>query len=78
MDNVLLLLLLLRLLSTEAHPALLVLLLFLCRLTRELEKYGASTSAFAGREHLGFSIRATKMQAAEVTEILLDSVLNMR
>jgi len=48
------------------------------RLTRELEKYGASTSAFAGREHLGFSIRATKMQAAEVTEILLDSVLNMR
>jgi hypothetical protein len=48
------------------------------RLTRELEKYGASTSAFAGREHLGFSIRATKLQAAEVTEILLDSVLNMR
>lgn len=49
-----------------------------CRLTRELEKYGAAASASAGREHIGYVIEGTKLQAAEITEMLLDSVLNMR
>lgn len=48
------------------------------RLTRELEKYGAVTSASAGREHIGYCVEATKMDVPAVTEMLLDSVLNAR
>lgn len=48
------------------------------RLTRELEKYGAASSAVAGREHVAYVVEGTRLQAAEVTEILLDSVLNQK
>jgi hypothetical protein len=48
------------------------------RLTRELEKYGAAAAALAGREAIVYGVEGTKLQAAEVTEMLLDSVLNMR
>lgn len=48
------------------------------RLTRELEKYGAAAAALAGREAIAYGVEGTKLQAAEVTEMLLDAVLNMR
>ncbi|GBG00196.1 mitochondrial-processing peptidase subunit alpha-like [Raphidocelis subcapitata] len=48
------------------------------RLTRELEKYGAAAAALAGRESIAYGVEGTKLQAAEVTEMLLDAVLNMR
>lgn len=48
------------------------------RLTRELEKYGAAAAALAGRESIAYGVEGTKLQASEVTEILLDAVLNMR
>jgi processing peptidase subunit alpha len=48
------------------------------RVSRELEKYGAVATAVAGREHMAFCVEATKMHAAEATELLLDAVLNAR
>lgn len=48
------------------------------RLTRELEKYGAAATAFAGREHISYAIEGTKLQSSEITEILLDVMLNQR
>jgi processing peptidase subunit alpha len=48
------------------------------RLTRELEKMGASASVQAGREATGFQITTTKMSAPEAVEVLLDSVLNAK
>ena len=48
------------------------------RVSRELEKYGAVATAVAGREHLAFCVEATKLHAAEATELLLDAVLNAR
>ncbi|KAI8464776.1 MAG: mitochondrial processing peptidase alpha subunit [Monoraphidium minutum] len=48
------------------------------RLTRELEKYGAAAAALAGREAIAYGVEGTRLQVAEVTEILLDAVLNMR
>jgi mitochondrial-processing peptidase subunit alpha len=48
------------------------------RVSRELEKYGAVATAVAGREHMAFCVEATKMHAAEATELLLDCVLNGR
>ncbi|KIZ04557.1 hypothetical protein MNEG_3393 [Monoraphidium neglectum] len=48
------------------------------RLTRELEKYGAASAALAGRESIAYGVEGTKLQAAEITEILLDAVLNIR
>jgi hypothetical protein len=48
------------------------------RVARELEKYGAVSSCVAGREHIAYVIEGTRLQASEVTEILLDSVLNQK
>lgn len=48
------------------------------RIARELEKYGAVSSCVAGREHIAYVIEGTRLQASEVTEILLDSVLNQK
>jgi processing peptidase subunit alpha len=48
------------------------------RVSRELEKYGAVATAVAGREHMAFCVEATKLHAAEATELLLDCVLNAR
>lgn len=48
------------------------------RLTRELEKYGATKSCSADREHIAYVVEGTSLQAAEVTEILLDAVLNQK
>lgn len=48
------------------------------RLTRELEKYGAGAAALAGREAIVYGVEGTKLQAQELSEMLLDSVLNMR
>jgi hypothetical protein len=48
------------------------------RLTRELEKYGAAAAALAGRESIAYGVEGTKLQASEVAEMLLDSVLNQR
>jgi processing peptidase subunit alpha len=48
------------------------------RITRELEKYGAASSCVAGREHIGYVVETTKLQAAEATELLLDVVLNQK
>eukprot|EP00879_Flechtneria_rotunda_P000588 GHRR01000697.1.p1 GENE.GHRR01000697.1~~GHRR01000697.1.p1 ORF type:complete len:485 (+),score=217.93 GHRR01000697.1:113-1567(+) len=48
------------------------------RLARELEKYGAASSCIAGREHIAYVVEGTRLQAAEVTEILLDAVLNQK
>jgi processing peptidase subunit alpha len=48
------------------------------RVSRELEKYGAVATAVSGREHMAFCVEATKLHAAEATELLLDCVLNAR
>jgi processing peptidase subunit alpha len=48
------------------------------RLTRELEKMGASASVQAGREATGFQVTTTKMALPEAVEVLLDSVCNAR
>ncbi len=48
------------------------------RITRELEKIGAAASVAAGRDHLALSISAPKLHAPEVTELLLDTVLNAK
>eukprot|EP00882_Tetradesmus_deserticola_P001792 GHRQ01001924.1.p1 GENE.GHRQ01001924.1~~GHRQ01001924.1.p1 ORF type:complete len:368 (+),score=180.54 GHRQ01001924.1:230-1333(+) len=48
------------------------------RIARELEKYGAVSSCVAGREHIAYVVEGTRLQASEVTEILLDSVLNQK
>ncbi len=48
------------------------------RVTRELEKYGTVFSAVAGREHISYTVESTKIETAEVTEILMDAVLNQR
>ncbi len=48
------------------------------RLTREIEKIGASVSAKAGRDHIVYTISAPRLNTAEATEILLDAVLNAR
>lgn len=48
------------------------------RLTRELEKIGATASAKAGRESVAFSVSALKMHAPEAVEMLVDSVVNAR
>lgn len=48
------------------------------RLTRELEKIGAITTAKASRDALIISITAAKIHLPEATELLLDSVLNTK
>lgn len=48
------------------------------RLTRELEKLGASVSCVAGREHIAFSIDFVKLNSREAVEMLVDSVVNAR
>lgn len=48
------------------------------RLTRELEKMGASATVQAGREATGFQITASKLALPEAVEVLLDSVCNAK
>ena len=48
------------------------------RLTRELEKIGATAYAKAGRDSIIFAIDTLKTHTPEATEILLDSVLNAK
>lgn len=48
------------------------------RLTRELEKVGASATATSGRDHLTMAISAVRMHAPEAVEVLLDAALNAR
>lgn len=48
------------------------------RLTRELEKVGASGFASSGRDHLLLGITALKLHAPEAVEMLLDSAMNAR
>lgn len=48
------------------------------RLTRELEKLGATASCVASREHLAFSIDFVKLNSREAVEMLVDSVVNAK
>lgn len=48
------------------------------RLTRELEKIGATPSVTTGREHTCFAIAGTRLNTPEAVELLLDSVLNAK
>lgn len=48
------------------------------RMTRELEKIGATTVASAGRETTSFAISSVKMHTPEMVEVLVDSVLNAK
>ena len=48
------------------------------RLTRELEKLGASGFCKAGRDHTTFGISSVKLHTPEAVELLVDSVLNAR
>lgn len=46
------------------------------RLTRELEKIGATAVAKVGRDSIAYSVSAVKLHVPEVVEMLLDSVMN--
>ncbi|GIL47716.1 hypothetical protein Vafri_4475 [Volvox africanus] len=48
------------------------------RLTRELEKIGATAYCRAGREHVAFGVDAVRVSTREALEILTDAVLNAR
>eukprot|EP00200_Dunaliella_tertiolecta_P006013 CAMPEP_0202356414 /NCGR_PEP_ID=MMETSP1126-20121109/10888_1 /ASSEMBLY_ACC=CAM_ASM_000457 /TAXON_ID=3047 /ORGANISM="Dunaliella tertiolecta, Strain CCMP1320" /LENGTH=485 /DNA_ID=CAMNT_0048949165 /DNA_START=70 /DNA_END=1527 /DNA_ORIENTATION=- len=48
------------------------------RLTRELEKIGATPASVSSRDHLTLGITALKMHAPEAFEMLLDSALNAK
>ncbi|KAL6758726.1 Metalloenzyme, LuxS/M16 peptidase-like protein [Haematococcus lacustris] len=48
------------------------------RLTRELEKIGATVTAKAGRDHIVYAVSAVKMHTPEVVEMLMDATLNPR
>ncbi|KAG2445944.1 hypothetical protein HXX76_000547 [Chlamydomonas incerta] len=48
------------------------------RLTRELEKIGATSFARAGRDHVAFGVDATRLNQLEALEILADAVVNAR
>ena len=46
------------------------------RLVREIESMGASTSASASREQMGYTIDALKTYVPQMVEVLVDSVRN--
>lgn len=48
------------------------------RLTRELEKIGASAYAKAGRDHIAFGVDFVRLNQREALEILSDAVFNAR
>lgn len=48
------------------------------RLTRELEKIGASSYCRAGRDHIAFGIDAVRLNQREAVELLTDAVVNAR
>ncbi|GLC43866.1 hypothetical protein PLESTM_001527700 [Pleodorina starrii] len=48
------------------------------RLTRELEKIGATAYCRAGREHVAFGVDAVRVNTREALEILTDAALNAR
>jgi processing peptidase subunit alpha len=48
------------------------------RLTRELEKVGATSFARAGRDHFVFGVEAVRLNQREALEMLMDSVVNAR
>mmetsp|Transcript_5267 Transcript_5267/g.12979 ORF Transcript_5267/g.12979 Transcript_5267/m.12979 type:complete len:489 (-) Transcript_5267:293-1759(-) len=48
------------------------------RLTRELEKIGATGSVKAGRDYTAFTLTALRMHTPEAVEILLDAALNAK
>lgn len=48
------------------------------RLTRELEKLGATARATAGRDHIAFGVDFVKLNSREAVEMLVDSVVNAR
>lgn len=48
------------------------------RMTRELEKIGASASVKAGRDYTAFTVSALRMHTPEAVEMLLDAALNAK
>ncbi|PNH07965.1 Mitochondrial-processing peptidase subunit alpha [Tetrabaena socialis] len=48
------------------------------RLTRELEKIGATSYCRAGRDHIAFGVDAVRLNQREALEMLADAVVNAR
>lgn len=48
------------------------------RLTRELEKIGATATVKAGRDYTAFTVNALRLNAPEAVEMLIDAALNAK